>query len=361
MMRLHFASTKDPDMFYALGQPISDPVFYIEHDTNATVILNKLEIDAFREHNTRSNLTASPLEPFLEKARQKPDGSFAGRLAETVCQHFELTRHTISVPRHFPLDMTDHLRHKKITLEPQVPFFPERERKNAQEIEYIRHNTTITRRAFERIEAILASTRIENGILVGQSGPLTSEYIKDDIAHYLLSHEMVSEDGIIIAAGEQSALPHHHGSGVIPAHVPIICDIFPRHQQNGYVSDMTRTYLTGNPSGTLTAMQQAVDEAKHAAINRIAPDVSCAEVHKAAADTLREHGFESGTERGFIHGTGHGIGLEVHEEPRVSPRSEQVLEPGHVVTIEPGLYYAEHGGVRSEDVVIVTENGHTVL
>ena len=119
---------------------------------------------------------------------------------------------------------------------------------------------------------------------------------------------------------------------------------------------MTRTYVKGAPSEKLQKMYDAVREAQEAGIEAIKPGVSTKDVHALVSGVFIKAGFEVGT-KGFVHGTGHGLGLDIHEDPRINDRSDIVLMQGHVVTVEPGLYYPELGGVRIEDVVCVTENG----
>ncbi len=144
------------------------------------------------------------------------------------------------------------------------------------------------------------------------------------------------------------------------AHQPIIIDIFPRLTRSGYWGDMTRTFVKGRASAQVRAMHRAVAAAQKSGIAQLRHGVASNEVHAAVAQTLKDHGFVTGVRRGrqqgFFHGTGHGVGLEVHEAPRVSTRGE-LLQAGHVVTVEPGLYYPAVGGVRIEDLLVVTQDG----
>ena len=128
---------------------------------------------------------------------------------------------------------------------------------------------------------------------------------------------------------------------------------------------MTRTFCHGSPSETLREWYDLTAEAKAAALDAVEPGASGAEVHDAACDVYEDADLptlrsEPTTETGFIHSTGHGVGLDVHELPGVAPGADD-LEPGHVVTIEPGLYDPDVGGVRIEDIVVVTEDGYENL
>jgi Xaa-Pro aminopeptidase len=160
----------------------------------------------------------------------------------------------------------------------------------------------------------------------------------------------------IIAAGKRSALPHGRASrAAIPSRGFVVCDF--GVILAGYCSDRTRTVHMGRPTGEARRVYEAVREAQAAAIETVRPDVSVCEVDQAARKVLQKQGLV----RYFTHSTGHGVGLEIHEPPRIAAAQTEVLRAGMVVTIEPGVYIAGSGGVRIEDMVLVTEYGCEVL
>jgi len=134
-----------------------------------------------------------------------------------------------------------------------------------------------------------------------------------------------------------------------------VIDIFPEDELSGYFADMTRTVVRGEPSDEVAGMFEAVRDAKALAIDRIRAGVPGAEIHQAVVDHFAERGYPTDTS-GFTHNLGHGVGLEVHELPSLGPGGG-LLEPGNVVTIEPGLYLPGVGGVRLEDIGVVTGEG----
>jgi Xaa-Pro aminopeptidase len=142
-------------------------------------------------------------------------------------------------------------------------------------------------------------------------------------------------------------------------------DIFPQHLEHGYWGDLTRTVVRGKAPARLRRMYQAVRAAQAAALAAIRPGVKCATVHERAAAEMKRRGFatvmEGAEASGFIHGTGHGVGLSIHEEPALADGVDGRLRAGHVVTVEPGLYYPGFGGVRIEDTVVVTPGGWRYL
>jgi Xaa-Pro aminopeptidase len=162
--------------------------------------------------------------------------------------------------------------------------------------------------------------------------------------------------GVIVASGPRGAMPHGLASErVIEDGELVTVDMGAR--LNGYNSDMTRTVAVGQPSEEMRRVYNAVLEAEEAAVRAVRPGVRAADLDKIARDILTGHGLGEA----FAHSLGHGVGLEVHEGPGLRGTSEDVLAPGMVITIEPGAYLPEVGGVRIEDLLLVTEDGHEVL
>jgi Xaa-Pro aminopeptidase len=160
----------------------------------------------------------------------------------------------------------------------------------------------------------------------------------------------------IVAAGPRSALPHGAASAApIPRRGFVVLDF--GVILAGYCSDMTRTVHVGRPSAASRARYEAVLEAQRVAVAAVGPGRRAEEIDLAARKLLKKHGLA----KYFTHSTGHGVGLEIHEAPRVARGSKDILEPGMVITIEPGVYVPGEGGVRIEDMVLVTEKGSEVL
>ncbi len=160
----------------------------------------------------------------------------------------------------------------------------------------------------------------------------------------------------IVAAGVRSALPHGVASAAaIPRRGFVVLDF--GVILGGYCSDMTRTVHIGRPGAEMRAVYEAVRAAQQAALDAVRPGVEVGQVDAAARASLRRAGLA----RFFTHSTGHGVGLEVHEPPRVARGTTTVLRPGMVITIEPGVYIPGKGGVRIEDMVVVTADGCQVL
>jgi Xaa-Pro aminopeptidase len=160
----------------------------------------------------------------------------------------------------------------------------------------------------------------------------------------------------IIASGKRSALPHGRASTqAISPDGFVVCDF--GVILASYCSDMTRTVYVGHPTEGARATYDAVREAQQAALDTIQPGRKVGEVDQAARKMLQKHKLG----RYFTHSTGHGVGLEIHEAPRLAAGQEEILRPGMVVTVEPGVYLPGKCGVRIEDMVLVTEKGCEIL
>jgi Xaa-Pro aminopeptidase len=160
----------------------------------------------------------------------------------------------------------------------------------------------------------------------------------------------------IVASGPNGAKPHARpGRRRIADGDLVVLDF--GALVDGYHSDMTRTIAVGEPSPTQARMLEVVAASQRAGVAAVAPGVACAEVDRTCRDLIAEAGWRDA----FLHGTGHGVGLQIHEDPRVAATATGTLEVGHVVTVEPGVYLPEHGGVRIEDTVVVTDTGCRVL
>lgn len=270
-----------------------------------------------------------------------------------------------SVPSSFPLGLAESLGSQGVKLTVESPFFPMRRCKSAEEIVRIRHGVSLAEAGMEAALDLLRRAEGDGAGCLRLDGEiLTSEIVRGEIDVAVLRAGGVPLN-TIVAGGVQGADPHEMGTGPLRVGEPVVLDIFPRVARSGYFGDLTRTVVKGSASDVVRRAYAAVAAAQSAATEMIKPGVACREVHERAAAVLCEHGFQTGRNEsgpfGFIHGLGHGLGLEIHEAPRLSARSDDVLEPGMVVTVEPGLYYPEWGGVRLENVVAVTESGCEVL
>ena len=200
-----------------------------------------------------------------------------------------------------------------------------------------------------RRAAELTSMGMRRAMEVVEAG-LTERMVAAEIEYEM---RRTGSDGVafdtIVSSGPDSAFPHGGcGDRVIRRGDFVLVDIGAKYM--GYCSDLTRTFIMGDPSPKQRRIYEAVRKAQELAVNAARAGVKAKDVDRAA----REHISGAGYGEHFVHGLGHGIGLDVHEPPRLSPRSRDVLVEGNVVTVEPGVYIPKFGGVRIEDTVLIT-------
>ena len=213
----------------------------------------------------------------------------------------------------------------------------------------------------EEIEILRSSVRINERALQSVLAKLGPDWTEQEIAYELESTiRRLGATGFsfdpIVGAGPGGAKPHYQsGATVIGDHPALLIDWGTK--LGGYASDLTRCFHFGDPPDRFLSAYQAVLDSQLAAIEVIRPGVIASDVDAAARGSLKKAGLDEY----FVHGLGHGVGLQIHEMPRLSAVSEDVLEPGMVITVEPGVYFEGEFGIRIEDDVLVTETGHEVL
>jgi Xaa-Pro aminopeptidase len=325
--------------------------------------VSALEIPRLRELARYETVPPEELGQDDLLAQGMPRDKISLELAVRACRRFGIT--DAVVPRAFPLETADHLRANGIKLTPDREFFNQRRRaKNAAELEGIRRAQKAAEAGMAAARDLLRGAQANASGLELQGEPLTSERLKVAIDEAFIANGC-SADEFIVSHGPQSAIGHEAGSGQILAGEPIVIDLWPRDRESACFADMTRTFVVGEPSDEVKEWQRLCRQALDEALERIRPGVKGIDVFRGTCELFQQYGYptqlskEPGTvlEDGFFHGLGHGVGLEVHEEPGLGITGDKELVAGDVVTIEPGLYRQGYGGVRLEDLVLVTEDG----
>jgi len=351
------------DQRYLSGFDAPDP-FVTLYDGDLHLLVSSLEYGRARTESHAENVARhADFDYRAKRAEYGPDEASHRVLAEFLADRGV---DAVLAPSRFPLATADGLREQEVdvTAETDDVVTEIRATKTEEEVDHVRTAQQANERAMARAEELFREASTDGDVLVHDGEALTSERVRREIEMELLRHDHALDE-TIVACGADAADPHDRGSGPLRLDEPIIVDIFPRGKASKYHADMTRTFVRGEPSATVAEWYDLTVEAMEAAFDAIEPGATGGAVHDAVCDVYEAAGqptlrSDETAETGFIHSTGHGVGLDVHERPSVAPGGDE-LEPGHVITVEPGLYDPDHGGVRIEDLVVVTEEGYENL
>ena len=349
------------EMRHEVPVPIPDPFLYLERDGTRHAVLTSFEVSRVEP----VGVTAHPFEKFGYDELIEQGLPRHQVLMETMVKAVqELGITEAVVPYNFPLELADRLRAAGVELKPDRELFAQRRRvKNETELEGIRKAQRGTEAGMAAARDMLRAAEASNGVVMLEGEPLTSERIKARIIEVFNDHDLVSDE-MIVAHGGQAASGHDMGSGPIAPGESVVVDLFPRDRETGCYADMTRTFVVGEIPDELAEYHRLVHEALMRSLEAVKAGEEGRTVFELVCDVFHEAGYPTQLSKqpgevlssGFFHGLGHGVGLEVHEPPSLS-RDPSTLVAGDVVTLEPGLYREGWGGVRLEDLVLVTENG----
>lgn len=351
------ASESDSNLYYATRFIAPDPFIFIEIKGERLLVMSDLEMDRARSQASVDRvLSYSEIERRLRTQGVKDPGP--SEVIHTVLQDERVAR--LLVPGNFPYAHAARLQELGYRLDTKKePFFERRAVKTSEEVRHIEATQRAVEEAVAAAHDALRGATPREEVLWLEGEPLTSERIKKLINVKLMERDCVAQH-TIVAGGEQACDPHQEGSGPLPANRSIIFDVFPRSGQSRYFADMSRTVVRGKPSPELKKLYQAVKDAQEEAITKIRDGADGAKIHQGICERFEAAGYltglVNGRMQGYFHGTGHGVGLDIHEPPRIS-RTGSPLQEGHIVTVEPGLYYPGLGAVRIEDMVLVTNDG----
>jgi len=360
-------SFRSADMRHAVPLGVPDPFLYAETNGTRHVVASSMEATRLRELDLfdvhvhedygMDELIASGLDR-RELTAQLALRSVAGLGLERA-----------TVPQNFPVWLADRLRAEGVELDVDQELFDDRRRaKTGAQLAGMRRAQRAAEAAMDACRELLRRAEIRGDELLLDGEELTVERVKADMNAVFAAHDTTAEE-YIVAPGPQGAVGHDMGSGPIRPSTPLVVDIFPRDNLSAVYTDMTRTFVVGAVPDDVREWHRLVKEALDRAVAEIRAGVEAHAIFDLTCDIFEAAGEPTQRTKkpgetlvdGFFHGLGHGVGLEVHEEPGMGLLSQKALVAGDAVTVEPGLYRAGYGGVRLEDIVLVTEDGAEVI
>ncbi len=362
-----------PAMYYVTGQKIHHGVYFRAADGRAHLIHDPMERDqaalAGCEH---SGFPQHRYQERLEKTGH-PARAFGQIMAET-CGLLSIRGKVSFVgdaPTGFGHELIEELRRNNSEVLPDNGH-PDvvglaRITKDPEEVDSIRSSSRGAVAAIERLRAYLEGLEpADGGFRSNGGGKATLGSLRTLIHQELVLHGLEGGE-CIVSQGRDAGVPHNRGNDAeeLRAGTPILVDLFPGEAGGGYHSDLTRTFCLGRAPDDLRGIYEDVHHAFREAVDTLKPGTLCRSYQEKTCEFFEKRGHATlrtneGAQEGYVHGLGHGVGLAVHEPPRLGgPRTNtQALEPGMVVTVEPGLYYPSRGlGVRIEDLVVVGADG----
>ena len=361
---LIYADTvRSPSMRHEVPILVPDPFLYVERDGARHTVSTAFEVDRIAAIPGGPQAHASEEFGFDDLISQGlPREEVDLGVVVNACKTLGVERAV--APPTFPIAVAERLWQSGIQVTSDRETFASRRRvKNEAELAGIRRAQRAAEAGMDAARDLLRRAEPNGSGLVVDGAPLTAERIKDAINAAFVAHRVVAED-FIVAPGAQGAVGHDLGSGPITAGQSVVIDLWPKDPETACYADMTRTYVVGEPPEELVEYHRLVKAALDRALEVTRAGIPAKEPFRAVCDLFQEAGYPTQLSKGpgevlssgFFHGLGHGVGLEVHEPPWLG-RAPGDMVAGDVVTLEPGLYRQGFGGVRLEDLVLVTESG----
>jgi Xaa-Pro aminopeptidase len=342
---------------------VPDSFLYVERNGTRHVVVSSFELPRLEEIG---GYELHPLEEFGLDELRRSGMAFADVFDELVLNALRgIGVESAVVPASFPLLLADRLRDAGIALTPDRGIFDGRRRsKSGAELAGIRRAQVAAEAGMTAARDLLRRAEPNGDGLVADGEPLTSERLKAVIGCAFLDHGATADD-FIVSHGPQSAIGHHMGKGQLKADETIVIDLWPRDNESSCSADMTRTFVVGEISDEVAEWHRLCKQALERALADIHAGVVARSVYDGSCEIFEAAGYQTQRTKqagevltdGFLHSLGHGVGLDVHEQPLLGVAGHEELVQGDVLAVEPGLYRTGYGGLRLEDLVLVTENG----
>jgi Xaa-Pro aminopeptidase len=361
---LIYADTvRSPELRHEVPIGIGDPFLYLETGGSRHIVITAFELDRVRAIPGAPEAHANEEFGYDELLAQGlPRSEVYLGVVTNACRALGVD--AAAVPATFPLELAERFRVQGIEVHTDGELFEQRRRvKSAIELDGIRRAQRAAEAGMDAARELMRAASPNGSVLKVDGEPLTCERIKRAIMETFVAHDVVADE-FIVAHGPQSAIGHDMGSGPIAPGEPVVIDLWPRDAETACYADMTRTYVVGEPTPEFREYHRLCKEALDRSLEAVRAGVPGGDVFRLVCEIFHEAGQPTQLskppgevlENGFYHGLGHGVGLEVHEAPWLG-RVTSDMVAGDVITLEPGLYRHGVGGVRLEDLLLVTEEG----
>lgn len=366
---LIYADTiRSPELRHEVPAEIMDPFLYAEVDGHRYAVVSHLEVETVSKAAPDIEVIQPEQLGWDELIERHEDWEDAEQeLVVRACRRMGIA--DAMVPASFPLELGDRMRAAGIELAADHRAFEQRRRaKTESELTGIGRAQRAAEAAMTAAAGLLRRAEPANGALNVDGEVLTSERLKAAIYDALSSHPVSCEEPIV-AHGPQGAVGHERGSGPIAPSEVVVIDLWPQDTESACFADMTRSFLVGEVPEEIGRWHSLCEQALARAKEAIRPGANGRDPFELVCELFGQHGYptqlskEAGStlREGFNHSLGHGVGLQVHEAPALGRTRGYELVPGDVLAVEPGLYHPDIGGVRLEDLVLVTEHGCETL
>jgi Xaa-Pro aminopeptidase len=367
---IHADTVRSAALRHEVPLAIIDEFTYLELDGRRVVVVSSLESDRVAEAAPDIEVVDPHELGWDELIAQGLNWERGNvELALRACRRLDLTR--IRVPGSTGVALVDRLREEGIEVVVDDAEFERRRRaKNELEVAGVRRAQAAANGAMGVAAELLRDSYDRDGVLYHRGDILTAETVRTAMREHAAAQGCPMPGDVIVAAGAAGASGHDPGSGPLAAGSPIVIDIWPQDEPSSCWADMTRTFVAGSaPADDVVEMHRLCLEALENVKAAARPGVTGNELYAIACDVFEAAGHptqrtkpEGETLRdGFYHSLGHGVGLEVHEYPSLGRSGSEPLIPGDVIAVEPGTYRHGYGGVRLEDLLLITADGCEVL
>jgi Xaa-Pro aminopeptidase len=353
------------DLRHQVPVEMHDPLLFLDRGGHRLIVASQLE-----EARIRSQAACEEFQRLEDLGRERLARELGSR--ERADQRAMVSAvlsagvRVAAVPSSFPLGMAREMEQAGVVLEiDDERFAGLRRRKSPEELEGVERAQVAADAAVQRVKTILRDARRgDDGALYKASAPITVDWLKREVRAKLAEHDALLDE-FILSCGEHTAMGHHVGEGTLRADEPILVDLWPTDRASGCCTDMTRTFVVGEAPAWLAERHELCLAALDAVVPDLRPGARCEDLHATVCEIFEARGFRTPLSArpgetfldGFPYNLGHGLGLELHEPPMMRQGDVTELVEGEVVAVEPALYEQGVGGVRIEDVFVITAAG----